>query len=250
MSVFYTLVRRELASFFVSLTGYVVIAMVMFLFGLSFVQLITAFNTRPSDVPLTELFYSTVYFWLILLLATPVITMRSFALEKSTGTYEALMTTPVSDVQVVLAKFFGAWLFYFIMWLPLLGCLLLLKHYTSDPLALDTGTLLSTYLGIGLLGCVYVSFGCFASALTRSQIIAAMLSFAMGMALFLLSFLHLSLPDKNAWMTHVLAQVSVLEHMQDFVRGVVDTRYLVFYASVTVFFLFLNCKVVESRRWK
>ena len=120
MRTFLTLVRRELGGFFVSLTGYVIIASVLLLLGFSFTNMLAAMNGDPNGVlaPLTELFYSTLYFWLIVLLTAPVITMRSFALEKWSGTYETLMTAPVSDWQVVLAKFTGTLLFYMLTWLP------------------------------------------------------------------------------------------------------------------------------------
>ena len=131
MRIFWALLRRELSSFFLSLTGYVIIAAVTLLVGLSFVVLITSVGTDPFTEPVTEMFYSTFYFWLILLLATPVITMRLFALEKASGTFETLMTTPVGDAQVVGAKFTAAILFYMVMWLPLLGCLFLVQHFTN-----------------------------------------------------------------------------------------------------------------------
>ncbi len=95
MRIFWTLLRRELSSFFLSLTGYVIIAAVTLLVGLSFVVLIAGVGSDPFTAPVTEMFYGTFYFWLVLLLATPVITMRLFALEKASGTFETLMTTPV-----------------------------------------------------------------------------------------------------------------------------------------------------------
>src|SRR5512137_2059552 len=120
MQVFWALVRRELGTQFYSWAGYVIIAGVLFLMGFSFASLLVQLNGEPVDAPVTEVFYSTYYFWLILLTATPVITMRSLALEKYSGTFETLMTTPVGDWQVVLAKYTGAMLFYIIMWVPLL----------------------------------------------------------------------------------------------------------------------------------
>jgi ABC-2 type transport system permease protein len=98
MRGYWTLVKRELGGVFFSWTGYVVVAGVLFLLGLSFVNLIVALNNEPTDQQLTEVFYSTMYYWFILLLAAPVMTMRSFAQEKSSGTYETLMTAPVGDV--------------------------------------------------------------------------------------------------------------------------------------------------------
>ena len=108
MQPFFTLVRRELGSHFMSLTGYVIMATVLVLMGFSFNDILTKLNGVPLESPITEVFYATIYFWLILLLTTPVITMRTFALEKFTGTFETLMTTPVSDLAVVLAKYFGS----------------------------------------------------------------------------------------------------------------------------------------------
>ena len=105
MRVFLTLVRRELGGYFASLTGYLIIAMVALLVGLSFTVLLEALSKESYSMPVTDLFYSTPFFWLVLLLAAPVITMRSFAQELYSGTYETLMTTPVGDLQVVLAKF-------------------------------------------------------------------------------------------------------------------------------------------------
>lgn len=250
MQAYFTLVRREMGAHFLSWTGYVVIGGVLFLLGFSFTNLLDVLNDQPTERPLTELFYATLYFWLILLLASPLITMRTFALEKYSGTFETLMTAPVSDLQVVLAKFSGALLFYMIMWLPLLPCLLLLRHYCNDPSVLDTATLSTTYLGIFLLGSVYMAVGGFASALTRSQIIAAMLSFAAGISLFLLSFISDSLAVQNGWQGQVVSYLDLSEHMQDFARGMIDTRPVIFCLSLTVFFLFLTLKVVESRRWK
>jgi len=101
--------------------------------------------------------------------------MRLFALEKFSGTFETLMTTPVSDAQILAAKFSAALVFYMVMWLPLLACLFIVRHYTSDPTAFDPGVVGTTFLGIFLLGCLFISLGCFASALTRTQMTAAII---------------------------------------------------------------------------
>jgi ABC-2 type transport system permease protein len=137
-----------------------------------------------------------------------------------------------------------------VMWLPLIGCLWLVKLYTGNTAVWDTGAIGSTYLGILLLGCLYMSLGCFASALTRSQIIAAMISFVIGITLFLLSFLSDQIATGKIWATEALNYIAMREHMRDFSRGIIDTRYIVFYLSLTIFFLFLTYRVVESRRWK
>jgi len=250
MRAYWTLVRRELGSFFVSWTGYIIIAAVVFLLGFSFASLLNGLNAQATPVPVTQLFYETLYFWLVLLVVTPLITMRSFAMEKSTGTYETLMTTPVGDAQVVLAKFTGALAFYLVLWLPLLGCVLIVRYYSNDHTAFDPGTVGSTYLGIFLLGCVYMSVGILASALTRSQIIAAMFSFAVGIGLFMLSFLTTAVGSQSGWAAKTVSYLSLMEHMRDFAHGVVDSRPVALTLTLTVFFLFLSWKSVESRRWK
>jgi ABC-2 type transport system permease protein len=249
MSIFWVLFRRELASFFYSLTGYVIIAAVTLLTGLSFVVLLLTVGTDPVTVPMTEMFYSTYFFWLILLLLSPVITMRLFALEKATGTFETLMTTPVGELQVVAAKFSAALFFYLIAWLPLLGCLFIVRHFTQQNAALDVPTLGGMYLGIVLIGGLFLSLGCFASALTRSQMAAAMISFVLGMSLFAMGFLA-KIPGTSAWTSQVIACFNLFDQMHDFARGVVDTRAVIFYMTTTLFFLFLTLRVVESRRWK
>ena len=95
--------------------------------------------------------------------------MRLFALEKATGTFETLMTTPVGDLQVVAAKFTAALLFYCLTWLPLLGCLFIVQHFTNQTGALDAGTVGGMFLGIFLIGSLFLSLGCLASALRAAR---------------------------------------------------------------------------------
>jgi ABC-2 type transport system permease protein len=253
MKIFWTLTRRELAAFFFSVTGYVIIAAITLLLGLSFVELIVGLGNEPFTAPVTEMFYGTFYFWLILMFATPVITMRLFALEKSTGTFETLMTTPVGDLQVVMAKFTAAIVFYMITWLPLLACLFLVRHFTNQAGALDAGTVGGMYLGIFLMGCVFLSLGCLASAISQSQMTAAMIGFVFGISLFSLAYLAKATQSKLAvahWQTQALSYFNLFDQMEDFALGVVDTRALIFYVTATFLFLFLTLRVVESRRWK
>lgn len=250
MRIFWALLRRELASFFFSLTGYIIIAAVTLLTGFSFVVLINTLGTDPVPVPVTELFYLSFYFWLILLLITPVITMRLFALEKASGTFETLMSTAVSDFQVVAAKFMAAVIFYLLAWLPLLACLGVIQHFAHQNSTLDAGTVGGMFLGIALVGSVFISLGCFASSLTRSQMTAAVISFVLGVGLFSLAYLAKQIPVTEQWQARALSYFSLFDQMDDFARGVVDTRAVVFYLTITFLFLFLTLRVVESRRWK
>lgn len=250
MRILLTLMRRELASFFFSITGYVIIAAVTLLVGLGFVVLIAGLGNDPFTAPVTEMFYGLFYFWLILLLVAPIITMRLFALEKATGTFETLMTTPVGDLQVVLAKFAAAVTFYMVAWLPMLACLFIVQHFTNQPGALDAGTVGGMFLGIFLTGCLFLSLGCFASAISQNQMTAAMISFVLGVSLFSLSFLAMSIHKTEQWQSQALSYFNLIDQVNDFARGVVDTRAVIFYVSATFFFLFLTLRVVESRRWK
>jgi ABC-2 type transport system permease protein len=250
MQKFLTLVRRELSSYFSSFAGYVIIAAVLFLLGLSFNDLLFKLNQEPTDIPITEGFFIMFYFWIIFLLTAPVMTIRTFALEKFSGTYETLMTSPVGDLQVVLAKFTGALIFFSLTWLPLLAYLLIVRSYSNDPAGFDPRVVASTFLGILLIGAVYMALGCFASALTRSQIVAAMLSYALGLTLFLLSLRALAAAPPSGWTVRIYSYIAMIEHLEQFARGVIDTRALVYYLSLTLGFLFLTWKVVESRRWR
>lgn len=250
MTAYLTLTRREIGGFFLALRGYVVIALAAFLMGMSFWSLVSKLQGEATPMPLTEIFYNTNYFWFILLFSAPVITMRLFALEKYSGTFETLMTTPISDLEVVLAKFTAALFFYMVMWLPLLACIFILRYVSHDATLADPGTIASTWLGIFLLGSLYMALGCFASSLTSSQIVSAMVSFALGIGLFILGFVVDEFPLQKSWMSETLSYMSMHVHMSEFARGTIDTRYIVFYVSLTVFFLFLTYRVVESRRWK
>jgi len=250
MQAYLTLVRRELGALFVSLTGYAVMAGVLFVMGAGFALLLKDNNDIATSQPVTEQLFGSGLFWLILLVASPFITMRSFALEKHTGTFETLMTAPISDLQVTLAKFTGALIFFMLIWLPVFSYPYVVSIFSMEPVELAAGPLFATLLGMFLIGCVYMSSGCLASALTQSQVIAALNGFGIGTTLFLLSALvRLNIPQ-DTWQFQALLQISMLEHLEDFTRGIVDTRHLVFYVSVTTLFLYATHKVVQARRWK
>ena len=250
MHVFLTLMRRELGTYFVSITGYVIIAAVALMCGLSFCVLISGMGSLGFQQPVTELFFSSPLFWFIVLIANAVITMRLYAHEKYSGTFETLMTTPVGDLQVVSAKFAAAWLFYMIMWLPFLGCCFIIQHYAKQAGALDAGVLIGTFTGIGLFGAFFVAFGSFASAITNNQMVAAMISLLIGMALFALSYVATPSLAGAGWQAEILSRFELFQQMREFAHGVVDTRSVVFLLSLTFLFLFLTLRVIESRRWK
>jgi ABC-2 type transport system permease protein len=251
MRVYCTLTRRELGSYFLSITGYIILAAAAGVLGWSYIVLMRRIGPAATPMPLSDMFYSLDFFWLLVLIGPPVITMRLFALERFSGTFETLMTSPVTDLQVVLAKFTAGLLFYVVIWLPLLGCIFALRHFGHDPGRLDVAALATSFLGITLLGAMFVSAGCCASALTRNQAVAAIMSLAFGITLYLLAVLASGqIIDTTSWKGRVLSCFALIDQMQDFSRGIVDTRPVVFLVSLTLFFLFLNLRIVESRRWK
>jgi ABC-2 type transport system permease protein len=250
MNVFRALVRRELSAFFQGPTGFIIIAAVMFLIGLGFIVVLSGLNGEATPMPVTQVFYGTYFFWVILLLIAPVITMRSFAMERASGTYETLMTAPIGDWQVVLSKFTGALIFYMILWLPLLACSIVVRLYVGESAVLGLGTMLTSALGILMVGSLYMSIGCFASALTRNQAVAAVSGFALGAALFFAGFFSYFAGDRTDWLSQLARHISLANHMESFTRGVIDLGSIVFFLSLTGLFLYLTHKAVESRRWK
>ena len=222
----------------------------MFLIGLGFVVVLSGLNGEATPMPVTQVFYGTYFFWVILLLIAPVITMRSFAMERASGTYESLMTAPIGDWQVVLSKFAGALIFYMILWVPLLICSVVVRFYVGESAVLGLGTMFTSALGILMVGCLYMSIGCFASALTRNQAVAAVSGFALGAALFFTGFFSYFAGDRTDWLSQLARHISLANHMESLTRGVVDLGAIVFFLSLTGLFLYLTHKVVESRRWK
>ncbi|HXS69315.1 MAG TPA: ABC transporter permease subunit [Candidatus Polarisedimenticolia bacterium] len=250
MQAYLTLTRRELASFFLSITGYVIISGLALLVGLDFVTLLNSVGSEPVAMPITQLFFNNLLLWIIIVLTAPVITMRLFAQEKASGTFETLTTTPVGEVQIVAAKFTASVIFFIVMWLPTVAYLFVVQHFANQPGSLETGTLCTMYLGLFLAGCLILSIGCFASAITKSQVVAGMITLVAGIVLLMLNWLAQNVPVDGRWQVQVLSFFNLSQQMVDFTRGILDTRVLVFYVSVTFFFLFLTLRVIESRRWK
>ena len=250
MSIFWALLRRELSAYFFSLTGYVIIAAITFLTGESFVQLIDALGGDPWPMPVTQMFFGSFYFWMIVLLAAPVITMRLFALEKASGTFETLMTTPGRRFAGGGGKVHGGVFVLYRDVAAVAGLPADRRSFHQPGQALDYGTVGGMFLGIFLAGGFFLSFGCLASSLTRSQMVAAMVSLAFGVSQFALAWWAKNNPVSEQWQSQLLSCLNLFDQMNDFARGAVDTRAVIFYVSATFLFLFLTLRVVESRRWK
>ncbi|PKN63690.1 MAG: ABC transporter permease [Deltaproteobacteria bacterium HGW-Deltaproteobacteria-15] len=180
---------------------------------------------------------------IILLLMLPLISMRTYAEEKKTGTIELLFTYPISDAAVLAGKFAAAVIILIIMLAGTVPSLLLLASIAK----LEWGLVLSGYLGLMLMGASFLALGVFASSITENQIVAAVISFGL-----LLLFWVLGWGSRLAGplMQEVIKQISVVDHLESFVEGLVDTRDLIFYLLFSFFWLFLTLRFLHSRFWR
>jgi ABC-2 type transport system permease protein len=176
--------------------------------------------------------------------------MRLFAEEFKLGTIEPLTTAPVRDWQVILSKFFGALVFYLILWVPTLLYFGIFARVTNQPAAHAPGAYFGSYLMLLLLGMFYISIGCLTSVLTRNQIIAAISSFCAITLLFFLGLVQFILLDVTSETRELLGYFSAIEHMGTFSRGIIDTRPIVLYVSMTIVVLMLTHQAFQSRKWR
>jgi ABC-2 type transport system permease protein len=250
MRKFFVLLNREVRSDFYSPIAYIVLVFFLLVSGVDFYFQISFMNQRPVPYSVQEAFFNSVFFWFAFVLIFPLITMRLFAEEFKLGTIEPLMTAPVRDWQVVLAKFFGALVFYIVLWIPTLLYFVIFQATTHQPAANSTGAYLGAYLMLLLLGMFYLSVGCLASALTRNQMIAAVISFSAITLLFFLGLIQFILLDISSSTRQLLGYFSAIEQMGTLSRGEIDTRPIVLYLSTTVVMLTLTYQAFQSRKWR
>lgn len=238
--------ERELRAYFFSPLAYVVAFFLLAGNGIVFALILAFLNDpmAPAGRPLDLFFGGTFFFWLLVTAMAPVLTMRLLAEEKRSGSIEVLMTAPVTEGQVVAGKYLAALLFYAFLWLPTLAYPAIVATGTE----VDWGVVAGGYLGILLVGALFLAAGTFASAMTSNQIVAAVMSFAILFALFAASLVEYLVTDPG--LQEALRYLSVPQHMEELARGIVDTRRLVFYATATLFFLFLSAKALEARKWR
>ena len=251
-----SLIRREIGAYFLSPIAYVVIAVFLVVTGHLFYLTMDQLTTRgPKGVefPL-QLMLGDEKFWLVFLFIPPLLTMRLFAEERSSGTLEMLMTAPLRDWQVVLSKYAAAFAFYLLMWLPTLCYLPVLFGAFNAEGRVDARPIWSAMLGLILVGAMFLALGLFISSLVRSQLVAALISLFVSLVFIVTGFwkpdVDTASPVAHTFLS-VVRYFSVPMHFQqDFSRGLVDTRHLALYLSVTVFCLFLTVRSLESRRWR
>ena len=250
MRKFYTLLSREVRSYFYSPIAYVVLVFFLLVSGVDFYFQISYMNQRPMTYSVQEAFFNSVFFWFAFVLIFPLITMRLFAEEFKLGTIEPLMTAPVHDWQVVLAKFFGALVFYIVLWIPTLLYFAIFQAITHQPAANSAGAYWGSYLMLLLLGMFYIAIGCLASVLTKNQIVAAIISFCAITLLFFVGLIQFILLYVSSAMRDLLGYFSALEHMGTFSRGIIDTRPIILYVSMTILVLALTYQAFQSRKWR
>jgi ABC-2 type transport system permease protein len=183
--------------------------------------------------------------WLLVSII-PLLSMGLLAQEWSTGTIETLMTAPVGEADVVLGKFLGSFGFFLVILAPTLLYVGVLAAYANPQI--DFGPIRSGYLGIVLVGALFISIGLFFSSVTRSQIVSAV---ATAAVLFAITIVPWWASGKMLSQTsRKIIDQSVFNRYTDFSRGIIDTGHVAFFVLTTVVFLFLTTKVLESRRWK
>jgi ABC-2 type transport system permease protein len=248
MRTFITLCRKELAAYFLSPIAYVMMMFFLVVMGVSFSLLVSVLVEGSAGVMIMKELFSSIFFWIAMLVVVPVLTMRLFAEEKRSGTIETLMTAPVSDAAVVLAKYAGALAFFVILWIPTASYAFILRAFSPLTAPVDFGPMLGGYVGAFLVGAMYIAMGLFCSSLTNNQIVAAMMCFAMTCVAFFAGFIPFI--TRNNVLREFGSYVSSISHMLDFSRGAVDTRPIVFCVTICALMLFATVKVVESRKWK
>jgi ABC-2 type transport system permease protein len=245
--------RRELGAYFQSPVFYVVAFVFLGIFGyLNFASVaaygyfsyqaqnpMLAAQLNATDMVLTPLFHDMS---VVMLLVMPLLTMRLFAEERKAGTVELLFTYPLRDPGILTGKLGAVFAVFLLILSGTLPCIALLATLTP----LDPGVVATNYLGLILLGGAFLSLGVFASSLTENQIVAAVSSFGVLLAFWLIGFVE----QFSGGAGGPLSYLSILNHFDGFTRGVVDTRDVAYYVLFSAFFLFGTLRVLETMRWR
>ena len=243
---------KELRSYFSSPIAYVVVGLFSILFGYFFVASLSFFvrismqggmggpPINLNEFLLRPLFGNTA---VILLFVLPMITMRSYAEEKQSGTIELLLTSPLTDFEIILGKFLGAMTLFGLM-LGVTALHMGILFWYGEP---ELAPLLSGYLGLLLMGGSFISLGLLISSATKNQVVAGTLTFAVLLLFWVISWMAESTTSTTQ---SVLAYLSILNHFEDFSKGVIDTTHLAYYLSFISFSLFMTAKSMDSERWR
>lgn len=246
----WTVAKREIHAFFMLPIAYVVLTVWLLYFGMVFSILADFFSASPGGARgsglMTAFFGGTTLFYVPLLIFAPALTMRLFAEEKSSGTLEPLLTAPVNEWAIVLGKYIAGMVFWLALWAPTLLYFWIVAGFGSD--AIDFGSMAATYLGVFCIGSLYIAVGVLMSAVSKSQIVAALLTFLVLGCLFLIGLRAYA--TQNDAERALYEYLGVWSQMSTFAKGIVDTRFIVFDFSVAILSVFATVRVLQSNRWQ
>lgn len=251
MNQIFRLTRHEFRSLFYAPSTYIAMVLSLAMMGFFYYMTLITISAEEQDQVPPTLFFSL--FWIPVLLIVPMLTMRSFAEERRLGTIETLLTAPVHSYQVVTAKFLAAYLFYMLVWALCISFPVITAYVLKQPefntRLFHSGATIGGYLFIATSGCLFVSIGIFTSSLTRSQLVAGMLSFSiLFMIIVGVAAIHmLNLEDNPAVPSTLIDYFQVFSHFNDFSRGLIDTRPFAYYLSGTVAVLGFSVLVLDSK---
>jgi ABC-2 type transport system permease protein len=242
----FSLLKKEINGFLASVTGYVVIIVFLAITGLFAWILPTDFNIPQSRyATLDSLFILAPWVFMFLI---PAITMRSFSEENRSGTIELLLTKPLSDLQIVFAKYGAGLLLVIFSLLPTLIYYIIVSQMATPSGNVDHGGIRGSYIGLFFLGSAYVAIGIFASSVSSNQVVAFIIAVLLTF-FFYMGFDFVS--GLSAWqeLNYTLGQLGISAHYASLSRGVIDSRDLVYFISVTVVFILLTKFILEKRKW-
>lgn len=246
---FLALTRRELASYFLSPVGYLVIGLMAFAGWQGYMSFVGRLASGPRPEPIVQNYFVDLLPVIFLLLEVPALTMRLIAEEKRAGTLEVLLTAPVNETPIVMSKFLATWIFFLITWVP--AGLFLIALRVEGGVSFDYRPLLSFYLALAAQGVAFIGIGLFFSTITRDQIVAAVLMFV-TMGVFLGCYLvkegafPATLPQG---LQTFLGRLSFIHMWIESLSGQLPLRDVLVFVSTGVFFLYLSVKVLEIRKW-
>ncbi|HNX86550.1 MAG TPA: gliding motility-associated ABC transporter permease subunit GldF [Bacteroidales bacterium] len=242
----FTLFKKEIQGFFDALTGYIVMIVFLVVISLFLWVFPLQFNIPDNGFAnLDGLFILAPFIFLFLI---PAITMRSFAEEKKSGTLELLMTQPLTDLQVIMAKYFAGVVLVIISLLPTMVWFFSVYLLGLPPGNLDTGAIGGSYIGLLFLGATFVSIGIFASSLTDNQIVSFILAVFISFFVYIgFEFIYTFILSGKAGL--IVESLGLNAHYTSMSRGVIDTRDLIYFISVSSLFILLTKISLASRKW-
>ncbi len=249
MKHFFTILSHEIRMLLVNPSTYIAAFSFLGLMGFIFTGILEQYSKAQQDVSPATAFFS-VYFVPVIFMV-PLLTMKCLAEERRLGTIETLLTTPVTTTEVVLGKYAAAYLLYIAFWASTAGLFYILKRFAGDARMIDPGPILGGYLFIAVSGLFFVAIGVFTSSLSRNQAVAGLLCVTALIAVILGSRYLGSAAwldrESLAPLKQAVGYAQVSQHLQDFTRGVIDTRELLFYVSGTVLALIFSILSVEAK---